>query len=125
MLGDLCLVGRSKNVVEIRFDIPSTILGDVRVREALNIAFDRYEIAEELFGGSAVTAQPLLQGATGYNAELELWPYDPERAADLIAEAKADGVVFDAPILFFAQVGRFPASMNSTRKSRPRGGSWA
>ncbi|MFC1928948.1 ABC transporter substrate-binding protein, partial [Chloroflexota bacterium] len=58
---------------------------DVRVREALNIAIDREAInkAFEFGGVTPITIQIQLPGWD----ELEPYPYDPERAKQLIAEA--------------------------------------
>jgi peptide/nickel transport system substrate-binding protein len=75
-------------------------LGDVRVRQAINMAFDREQIRESLnvgFGG--VSSQPFTAGQAEYiEGADDRYPYDPERARELLAEAGyPDG--FDLPIL--------------------------
>jgi peptide/nickel transport system substrate-binding protein len=66
-------------------------LGDRRVREALNLAVDKEAINNALQGGFGVvaTGQLLQPGIPGYNPALEPFPYDPERARALLAEAGA------------------------------------
>ena len=66
---------------------------DVRVRRAINLAIDKEGIVEELFQGHGVVddCQLLSPSWTGYNPDLEPYPYDPERARQLIAEAGAEG----------------------------------
>ena len=67
---------------------------DVRVRQAMNYAIDRATILETLLEG----AGQLMNSATspqvfGYDPDIEVYPYDPERAQELLAEAGyADGV---------------------------------
>ncbi len=61
---------------------------DPRVRQAMNLAVDRQAIIDGLFDGFAdlsngfVTPQNL-----GYDPSVEPFPYDPERARELLAEA--------------------------------------
>lgn len=64
-------------------------LGDVRVRKAINYALDRQEIVDKLLAGGAEpsTQQFNLKGEA-YDPQLEdVYPYDPERARKLLAEA--------------------------------------
>jgi peptide/nickel transport system substrate-binding protein len=67
---------------------------DVRVRQAMNYAIDRATILETLLEG----AGQLMNGALGpdipgYDGSIEVYPYDPDRARELLAEAGyADGV---------------------------------
>ena len=70
---------------------------DVRVRQAMNYAVDKQALANDLFEGYAVEAacQILSPQFTGYNDSLEPYPYDPERAQELIAEAGAEGATVE------------------------------
>lgn len=63
---------------------------DIRVREAMNIAIDRDAINEALHYGTAMPVSTNL-ALPGYD-EIEPYPYDPDRARELLAEAAADGV---------------------------------
>ena len=76
---------------------------DRRVRQALNYALDRNEIITQITQGAA---KPLSGYVTpnhfGYNPETPAYPYDPERARSLLAEAGyGDGLTltFDIPMV--------------------------
>lgn len=75
-------------------------VADVRVRRALNMAVDRDGIASAILSG--VTG-PVSQVATadvfGYNPDLPLFPYDPDAARALLAEAGyEDGLMLRAVV---------------------------
>jgi peptide/nickel transport system substrate-binding protein len=106
--GEQCITWTGNEIVDIRYDAPSSIMGDPRVRRALDLAINREEIATQLYGENvAPTAQVVTQGATGHNPDVQPWPYDPELARSLIDEARAEGISFDAPIHIVSQEGRF------------------
>lgn len=86
-------------------------LDDPRVREALNLAIDREALIGTLLPSQETLATALFpEQTTGYNEELEPHPYDPERARELIEEARADGVDVDAEIKLVGIQGHFPRS---------------
>jgi peptide/nickel transport system substrate-binding protein len=64
-------------------------LGDVRVRQAINYALDREGLVQAVAGGFGTpTAQIFSVGSTAFEADLdERYPYDPEKAKELLAEA--------------------------------------
>lgn len=64
-------------------------LRDARVRQALNLAINRAELVETLFHGKGKPAGvfPASPISIGFPAELKPYPYDPQRARDLLAEA--------------------------------------
>lgn len=64
-------------------------LGDVRVRQAINYAFDRETMLEQLqLGYGTVTHQVFGPESGAYVDELdERYPYDPEKARELLEEA--------------------------------------
>lgn len=68
-------------------------LTDVRVRRAINYAIDREAYIEVLLSNtSRAPSQPVPPSVFGYNPDLEPYPYDPEQAKALLAEAGyADG----------------------------------
>ena len=95
-------------------------LTDVRVRQALNYAVDRQTIIDALLGGTATPlGQPFVPGGFGYNPNNEAYPYDPDKARELLAAAGyGDGLnikltaqntilsdVLTALVDYFADVG--------------------
>ena len=76
---------------------------DVRVRQAANYAINREAIVRDVLEGTAtVAAGPTPPAfAWAYNNDLEPYPYDPDRARALIAEAGAEG----AQLTFYVTEG--------------------
>jgi peptide/nickel transport system substrate-binding protein len=67
-------------------------LQDRRVRQALNYAVDKQSLVDVLLGGLTRPAgQPVPHYAVGFNPEVEPYPYDPQRARTLLAEAGYPG----------------------------------
>ncbi len=80
-------------------------LTDVRIRQAINYAVDKEAIAEALYSGYAVVAegQVLTPGHFGYNPDVKAYPYDPDKARELLAKAGYDGT----EIQFDGEAGRW------------------
>jgi peptide/nickel transport system substrate-binding protein len=80
---------------------------DVRVRQALNHAIDKDSIVKFILGGYATVTNGYLgpNWDEEYNLERSPYPYDPERARELLAEA---GYANGAPFVFTYPVGRYP-----------------
>lgn len=78
-------------------------LADVRVRQALNYAVNKQAIITNLLGGLTTPAtQGVSHQAFGYNPDLKPYPYDPDKARSLLAEAGyPDGFAFE----FLTQTG--------------------
>jgi peptide/nickel transport system substrate-binding protein len=77
-------------------------LADKRVRQAMNMAFDREAINESLnLGRGYVSSQPFIEGEPYYvEGGDDRYPYDPERARELMAEAGyADGFDITIPTM--------------------------
>ncbi|RNC99122.1 ABC transporter substrate-binding protein [Lysinibacillus halotolerans] len=65
---------------------------NVLVRQAVNYAIDKQAIVDAFFQGRAeVAVNPMPSSISGYNEEIEGYPYDPEKAKELLAEAGYDG----------------------------------
>ena len=95
-----------------RIDVTTPPLDDVRVREALNLAVDRDAMIGTIFSEDVVKAtQMVVPSILGHNPELEPYPFDPERAKALLAEAEADGVPVGDEITI---VGRLEIYPNAT-----------
>lgn len=92
----------------LRFDSQKPPLDDVRVRQAFNYAIDRDAMIGTVVPEGTLKATQLpVEGILGHNSSLEPYPYDPEKAKQLLAEAKADGVPVDTPIRFIVRAGNF------------------
>jgi peptide/nickel transport system substrate-binding protein len=62
------------------------------VRQAVNYAIDKQAIVDAFFeGGAEVAANPMPPSISGYNESVDPYPYDPEKAKALLAEAGYDG----------------------------------
>ena len=71
---------------------------DVRVREALSLAINREEFVETMLAGAGVPAFGFLAPGIPGNLQdtREVFPYDPERAKQLLEEAGAKDISFTA-----------------------------
>lgn len=81
-------------------------LGDVRVRQAINMAFDRQLYVDQfLLGAGVPTEQFYNPGAPGYVEDLNgTYPYDVDGAKALLSEAGyADGFALTMPSTYFSQ----------------------
>lgn len=87
-------------VVILRMDARgSAPFNDIRVRRAINYALDRQGIIDAIWNGAATPAsQVVTPDVDGYNPDVAATPYDPEKAMQLLEEAKADGIDISVPI---------------------------
>lgn len=76
-----------------------TIFADKRVRQAMTMLIDRERLASEMYYGHARPATgPFGYGSPQTDPDIKPWPYDPERARQLLADAgfvdrNGDGVI--------------------------------
>jgi peptide/nickel transport system substrate-binding protein len=86
-------------------------LNDRRVRMALSYALDRNAIRGTILSKDAIPASQLIVPSTfGYNPEIKAWPYDPQKARQLLDEARKDSVPVDREILLVGRIGWYPGS---------------
>ncbi|MEV5354867.1 ABC transporter substrate-binding protein [Streptomyces sp. NPDC052693] len=81
-------------------------LGDLRVRKAINMAFDRDKIVKQILqGGGKATAQVFNPKGQAYDPALEkTYTYDPARAKKLLEEAGyANGFSVSMPSLVYTK----------------------
>ncbi|MDR1989314.1 MAG: ABC transporter substrate-binding protein [Acidobacteriaceae bacterium] len=87
----------------IGLNLRDPILSDVRVRHALAYAIDRRAIVDSLRRGLAVPATGMLPPMSWALApDLDTWPYDPERARQLLDEAGYTDPDGDGPKVRFS-----------------------
>ena len=99
----------NNETIALRFSGQTAPLDDIRIRQAINYAIDREGIVSSLYpDGDKVAAQLIPEGIVGFNADLEPWEYDPEKAKALVEEAAADGVAVDTKILMPVRTAQFP-----------------
>jgi peptide/nickel transport system substrate-binding protein len=109
-----CVGGPTVETAIFRLDTPHIAMSDVRVREAIALAFDKEAIMNDILGGGITVPQIVAPTTLGFNDSLEPFPYDPERAAALVAEAAADGVDVSAQIVVAAREGFIPKAQEIT-----------
>jgi peptide/nickel transport system substrate-binding protein len=93
----------------LRLDSGVAPVSDKRVREALNMAIDRDAFIGTLLPEGVVSAVAMVPPTTlGWNPDVAQYPYDPEKAKELLEAAKADGVPVDTPIQLIGRSNLFP-----------------
>ncbi len=76
------------NYTYLAYNLAHEAFRDVRVRQAMTYAIDRQGIVDGvLLGQGVVTAGPFIPGTWVYDDALTPYPYDPEKARQLLAEA--------------------------------------
>ncbi len=100
-----CKSVSSVETIFLRLDTNHVAMQDIRVRQAIAFAVDKQAIADQLFGGGEPASQLVGPSATGYNPDLQPYPYDLEKAKQLVAEANAAGVPVDAEITVVTREG--------------------
>ena len=97
----------------LRIDTLVAPLNDKRMRLALNYAADVKSLRGTIFSKDVIPAnQMIVEGIGGFNPELNKLsiPYDPAKAKQLIAEAKAAGVQVDKEITLIGRNGVYPGA---------------
>ncbi|WP_366658504.1 ABC transporter substrate-binding protein [Fodinicurvata sp. EGI_FJ10296] len=88
------------NMFMIMYNMSREPLDDIRVRQALSHGIDRRELIQFL-GEDVATPEtsPLAEGYVGHTTDIPQYDYDPDRAAELLAEAGyEDGLEFEMVI---------------------------
>ena len=86
------------NVLRIDSYNQPGLLGDPRVRQAIAYAIDRPALSEAFFSGVPVLNNLSPAGSTGVDESIDLYQYNPDTAAELLAEAVASGADLSLPV---------------------------
>jgi peptide/nickel transport system substrate-binding protein len=95
----------------LRLDMAIPPLDDKRVRLAMNYAVDKNALIGTIMPrGSVIATQMVMPSIPGHNHALDKHPYayDPAKAKQLLAEAKAAGVPVDKEIVLLSYPARYP-----------------
>jgi peptide/nickel transport system substrate-binding protein len=87
-----CKGGPTVETILIRPDTMNPVFADKRIREAIALAIDKDTIMNNILGGGEPAAQLVRPEVFGANPAIKPYPYNPARAKQLVAEAKAAGV---------------------------------
>jgi dipeptide transport system substrate-binding protein len=81
------------NVGYLAFNVEKKPFDDKRVRQALNMAINKQAIMDAVFqGAGSIAKNPIPPIMWSYNESTKDYPYDPEGAKKLLAEAGASGL---------------------------------
>ncbi|MBI4081316.1 MAG: peptide ABC transporter substrate-binding protein [Candidatus Lambdaproteobacteria bacterium] len=93
----------------LRLDVSQPPLNDRRVRLAMNYAVDRNALKGTVFSKDVIPAsQYIFPSINGHNPDIKPFPYDPEKARQLLAEARRDGVPVDNTIYLTGRTNIYP-----------------
>ena len=92
-------------VLYIGFNCAKKPFNDVRVRQAFNLAMDRQSIVKNIYQDRALVASNIVAPLTTGYFPIPPYPYDPEKAKKLLAEA---GYPNGLKAKFLSPQGRYP-----------------
>ena len=88
-------------------------LDDIKVRQALNLAIDKKEIATIVLGDQVVPAKGILPpGFPGYNESISGYEFEPERALQLLRDSKYGDDLDNLPPITITTPGSFGANVS-------------
>ena len=111
------------NVGYLAFNVEKEPFGDVKVRQALSMAINKQAIIDTVFQKAGKIAKnPIPPTIWSYNDEVQDYPYDPEAAKKLLAEAGfPDGFETD----IWAMPVQRPYNPNARRMAEVIQADWA
>ena len=77
-------------ILVMSMNCSNPVLQDVRVRQAINHAIDKQKVLEVAYGGGKPIGTFMDYGNAYYKDFTALYPYDPEKAKKLLADAGVD-----------------------------------
>lgn len=99
----------NSETTRLRMDVALPPLNDKRVRMALRYAFDRNALVGSILSKDIAHAtQIVVPSINGHNPALKSIEYNPKKAMELLAAAKAAGVPVDKEILMVGRINIYP-----------------
>ena len=95
------------NHMQVLFNTLQPPLDNVHLRRAMSMSIDRNVLVNDLWSGrTRIMNEYLMPGEFGYDAELDLFPFDPEGAARELEAGGYSGeqVVFIAPVTYYTNM---------------------
>ena len=103
----------SFSVQYIGLNVNEPPLDDRKVRQALNLAIDKQEIATIVLGDQVVPATGILPpGFPGFSQSVKGYGFDPERARQLLRESKYGDDLDNLPTITITTPGSFGANVS-------------
>jgi peptide/nickel transport system substrate-binding protein len=82
--------GLNVNMAEFNLQMPEN--QNKLLRQGLNYAINKQELADKLYSGAGVAAQGVLPATSwGYNPDIKGYPFDPDKARQLLKDAGYSG----------------------------------
>ena len=101
------------SVQYIGLNVNEPPLDDIKVRQALNLAIDKKEIATIVLGDQVVPAKGILPpGFPGYNESISGYEFEPERALQLLRDSKYGDDLDNLPPITITTPGSFGANVS-------------
>ena len=95
----------------LRLPIQTAPFTDLRVRQAVGYAINKAQLASAILKRTGRPADQIVtESVNGFVPGYQGLPFDPAKAKDLVAAAKADGVPVDAPVDLVTEGGKFAGS---------------
>ena len=101
------------SVQYIGLNVNEPPLDDIKVRQALNLAIDKKEIATIVLGDQVVPAKGILPpGFPGFDESISGYEFDPERAMQLLRDSKYGDDLDSLPPITITTPGSFGANVS-------------
>ena len=110
---ELTRAAPSFSVQYIGLNVNEPPLDDVKVRQALNLAIDKQEIATIVLGDQVVPAKGILPpGFPGFSESVSGYEFDPIKAKQLLLESKYGNDLDNLPPITITTPGSFGANVS-------------
>ena len=110
---ELTRAAPSFSVQYIGLNVKEPPLDDVKVRQALNLAIDKREIATIVLGDQVVPAKGILPpGFPGFSESVSGYEFDPIKAKQLLLESKYGNDLDNLPRITITTPGSFGANVS-------------